>query len=396
MQTDKQLNKPVKTFKKSRNPNGQAKPYKDGNRWKAIDYLQDIDGNRCKVMGTGSTAKAAQSKLQENLKKKRAEFALNRLPIEFIYVADYCTYWLEEVKLGHSQLSYKTLANYQSSINTWIRPHLGHIKLSALTRQNILNLFTEMVRQGKSRSAQVQVKSILEPALAEAVDAGYISESPYKKVRLLPKQAPYPAFFDFAAAKALLGTASNQGSSLRWDIALTYGLRQGEALGLTWDDIDLESSEPNIRVTKQIQRQTGKGLVLEQLKTIKSNRVIPLDDATVSLFTHQRKANETAKVVHGDTWNVGNFVFTSSAGTPVDPANDRKAWKKLVALAGVETLRLHDARHSAATLSGDVNVASKLLGHSGIGITMSHYSNVTRARMLASIEAVHKQIREAS
>ncbi len=100
----------------------------------------------------------------------------------------------------------------------------------------------------------------------------------------------------------------------------------------------------------------------------------------------------TAQVVHGASWNAEGYVFATPGGTPIDPANDRKAWLRLLKDAGVGLKPLHTARHTAATYASDINVASKMLGHSSIRVTADFYAATPLANMRASAEALEGRI----
>jgi integrase len=100
----------------------------------------------------------------------------------------------------------------------------------------------------------------------------------------------------------------------------------------------------------------------------------------------------TAQLVHGDSWNPEGYVFVTPVGTPIDPANDRKAWFRLLADSGVPLKRLHTARHTAGTHATDINVASKLLGHSSIRVTADFYAASPAAVMRASAQALEDKV----
>ena len=178
--------------------------------------------------------------------------------------------------------------------------------------------------------------------------------------------------------RAVLAAAAGQRNSVRSMIALVLGLRQGEALGLQWDDIDLERSTLSVRRALQrspwrhgCPRQAcgrpayrcpnryGGGLGVVSPKSATSVRTIVLPhQLVVALDAHRRsqlaerhalpsrrKRPPTPEGLHsGSGW-----VFDTHKGAPIDPARDWKAWKDLLADAGVRDARLHDARHTAAT-----------------------------------------------
>ena len=392
METSPQPNKPVKNQKRSRSANGSPQPYRDGNRWKAPGFVLDVNGEKHKVMGTGSSQSAAIKRREELKVLKRQSLALESLPRDVIYVDEYCKHWLEVSKQGQTQLANKTYVGYKSAIDKWISPYLGKIKLVHLTRQHILTLMQEVTKQGLSRSMQNQIRAVLKPALEEAEIEGYVDKSPWRSIKLAKAKSGAPDYFSIEDVIRILETASAQGQLLRWQFYLVYGPRQGECLGLRWSDIDLDSDNPCVSISRQLQRVTGKGLLAVPLKTIKSERTLALGEKMSELFRAAREAHMTAQMVHGDSWNPEGYVFVTPVGTPIDPANDRKAWFRLLADAGVPLKRLYTARHTAGTHATDINVASKLLGHSSIRVTADFYAASPLAVMRASAQALEDKV----
>jgi integrase len=266
------------------------------------------------------------------------------------------------------------------------------LKLAQLTRQHLIALMNEVTQQGLGKSMQNQIRAVLKPALDEAELEGYIEKTPWRAIKLSKPKSGNPDFFEIDEVIQILTTAESQGCLLRWQFYLIYGPRQGECLGLRWADLDLDADGPGVKFSSQIQRITGRGLVSVPLKTSNSNRRVPLSSKTAELFSIAREAHMTARAVNGPSWNPEGFVFVTPLGTPIDPANDRKAWLRLLKDAGVATKPLHTARHTAATHAEDLNVASKMLGHSSIRVTADFYAAAPTKSMLASIGKYEEKI----
>jgi integrase len=164
----------------------------------------------------------------------------------------------------------------------------------------------------------------------------------------------------------------------RWLVGLALGLRQGEALGLWWDDIDLEAGV--LRVRRALQRQRGGGLVFTQPKTSRSRRTIPLPGPLAEVLRVHKERQEKEQIKAAPLWRGSACVFTTPTGTPVDPRNDYREFKKLLTRAGLPSVRLHDLRHTAASLlpaqGVPARVVMEILGHSQIALTMNTYSHV--------------------
>jgi integrase len=182
-------------------------------------------------------------------------------------------------------------------------------------------------------------------------------------------------------ATAVLHAARGLRNEARWTVALALGLRQSEALALQWKDIDLLNG--TLAVRRTLHRVKGKGLVYEPPKTARSLRTLALPIPLVrALYEHKiRQTGE--RMLAADEWQDEDLVFAQPNGRPIDKKADYDAWRSLLKSAGVRHVRLHDGRHTAATLllSEGVHprVVMELLGHSHMRTTMDIYSHVMPA-----------------
>ena len=162
-----------------------------------------------------------------------------------------------------------------------------------------------------------------------------------------------------------------------YSVALTMGLRQGEALGLRWQDIDLEMGY--LRVSKQLQRFNGK-LQLVEPKTKHSRRTIAMPSTISRALAKHRSIQEVERQSAGVRWVDTGLVFTTSLGTGLEGTAITKDFHRKLELAGLPQRRFHDLRHSCATLllvqGVSPRVVMDVLGHSQIGLTMNTYSHV--------------------
>lgn len=160
-------------------------------------------------------------------------------------------------------------------------------------------------------------------------------------------------------------------------VALTLGLRRGEALGLRWSDISFE--DRTLRVNHSLQRIQGK-LVLSEPKTKTSRRVLDLPDLLIAKLREHRTRQLAEKLAAGPHWTATEFVFTTRIGTPVNPRNVKRRLDPLLKNANLPHYRVHDLRHFCASLllaqGVPLKVASDILGHSRISITADLYAHV--------------------
>ncbi len=176
----------------------------------------------------------------------------------------------------------------------------------------------------------------------------------------------------------MLTVAAQGRNAARWSVAFALGLRQGEALGLPWSAVDLDAGTLTVR--QALQRQAGAGLVFVEPKSRAGRRTISLPRPLVDALRTHRAAQLEERLRAGTEWQDHGLVFTQPNGKPVDPRADHRAWKGLLSRAGVRPARLHDARHTSATvmlaLGVPARVAMQILGHSQISLTLGTYSHV--------------------
>jgi integrase len=165
-------------------------------------------------------------------------------------------------------------------------------------------------------------------------------------------------------------------------LAIMLGMRQGEVLGLAWNEVHLD--QPTAYVCQALQYRPGDGLHLVRPKTAGSRRTVPLPDQVVEALKLQKERQDRARDDAGDFWEEWGLVFTTAIGTPVSPRNDYRDFRRIIERAGLRRVRLHDLRHTAASLmlAQDVSprVIMEVLGHSQISITMNTYSHISEAQ----------------
>jgi integrase len=145
----------------------------------------------------------------------------------------------------------------------------------------------------------------------------------------------------------------------------------GEALGLTWNSINLDASTLTVR--QALQRRPGEGVVFVQPKSRAGRRTISLPGPLRDALREHQASQLIDRSAAGSQWHDKNLVICQEDGRPIDPRSDHRAWRLLRADANVPQARLHDARHTAATLllqqGVPARVAMEMLGHSQISLT---------------------------
>jgi integrase len=275
-----------------------------------------------------------------------------------------------------SRVRPSTLTSYRSHVEQHIVPELGHIRLDRLRPQH-LNAFYQAKSRSLSAGSVRRLHALLRRALTIAVRWGLISTNPAQLVD--PPSLAEPAIKPYTVeeARTFLAAARMDPLEARWLVGISLGLRQGEVLGLLWEDVDLEDQLLHVR--HALQRDRDGRLVLVPTKTARSQRTVamppPVGDALRRWREHQSQARANA----GD-WHDTDFVFTTAVGTPIHPRNDYRAFRRLIEKAGLRRVRLHDLRHTTASLllaqGVSARVAMEMLGHSQISVTMNTYTHV--------------------
>ncbi|MFE6283111.1 tyrosine-type recombinase/integrase [Streptomyces sp. NPDC057877] len=378
------------------NGDGTVYQRKDG-RWEAAGYVLAPGNTRKRVRVYGTTRKDAMAKLTEKIA------ASNRgLPVAAAdsTVSAYLTYWLDGVAIHH--LRENTYTRYAAAIRLHINPGLGARKLARLTTRDVRTLLDglrttcqccaqqqDMKRQRCCAIGQccekrlspltvTYVHAVLKSALEHAVRE---DELPRNVARNVKTATPRPRRFQpftTAEARQFLHRASKDRLHALYELALRTGLRKGELLGLHWEDLDLNGGTATIH--RSLQRTRSQGLTVLNTKTLASERRIALPTECISsLKIHQERQQEERQTA-GKGWTDNDLVFTTPQGKPLDPTNLTRRFRRLLHNSGLRTIRLHDLRHSTATLlleqGVDLVVIKELLGHAHIGVTAGVYAHV--------------------
>lgn len=179
-------------------------------------------------------------------------------------------------------------------------------------------------------------------------------------------------------ARGFLAAVERGRLNARWVVGLSLGMRQGEVLGLQWCDVDFDRG--HLLVRRALRRQPGGALALVETKTASSERTIPMPRPVAETLRSHRKRQLEQRMKLGDAWHESDFVFTTSVGTPINPRNDYRSFQLIIKKSGLRKVRLHDLRHTAASLllaqGVPARVVMEILGHSQISVTMNTYSHV--------------------
>lgn len=312
-------------------------------------------------------------------------------------VEKWLTHWVENI--AEPTVRRTTMVGYRSSIYNHIIPGVGAHRLDRLQPEHLETLYKALLNcDGKPlKPATVHLAHrTVRAALNEAVRRGHIVENPAKIAKPPRVDEEEITPFTVEEARSILDTAENTRNGARFIIALTLGLRRGEALGLQWPDIEIrwrhgcakksdchlaaaqicplrQIASATMTIRRAVQqfvwqhgcpeqkpcgrkygahcpaRHSG-GVVTTDVKSRAGRRTVGIPHPVAHALERHRERQAVERARAADLWREEGWVFTNRLGGPVHPTVDYDAWKALLRKAHVRTARLHDARHTAATM----------------------------------------------
>jgi integrase len=373
------------------NNEGSIYQRKDG-RWTAVLHDGYRDGKRHRKSIYGETRKEVQDELTRQLRAQQLG-----VPVESgrLTVGEWFDRWLKTQE--PPALKPKAYTAYESHIRMHLKPAFGNRPLVKLQPQEVREFMKRKADEGLSAKSIRHYRATLRAALNVAMRDGCVARNvaALAKPPRLEKRALQ--VFSRDEARLFLETVKGHRLEAVFSVALSLGMREGEILGLRWQDVDLVNGTLTIcyslQRVKRPKAEKGK-LELVAPKTERSRRQIVLPQVAVSALYAHRACQEEERRSAGARWHDSGMVFTTGIGTmldqrnmlrsfyalmdtrdPNDPEPDAKKKRRLF-----PQLRFHDLRHSAATLLLAQGVHPRyimeLLGHSSISLTMNTYGHV--------------------
>ena len=331
-------------------------------------------------------------------------------------VAQWLDLWLKEYS---ADWKYKTKEKYEAVCRVHLKPALGASRLAKLTTPQIQSFYNELGRTGKvtkkkdkdgkeiERKEPLSPKSVrlvhgvLSKALNTAVRVGYIKHNPAELCTTPKLEKKEISPLTDEQIKEFMALCENEEYGRIYKLILFTGLREGEALGLTWDCVDFTRNE--LKINKQLQRQ-GESDVLVSLKNSKP-RYLTAPAFVMQLLKDERIHQLEQRLAAGEAWQSWKsaeemknaLVFVKDDGSCITAAALYQRYKHIVEQIGAPDSRVHDLRHTYAVLSlqnGDnVKTVQGNLGHATAAFTLDVYGHVSEkmkedsaARMQAYIE----------
>jgi integrase len=264
-------------------------------------------------------------------------------------------------------------------IRRHLQPEMGSVRLDRLTVAQVQGMLRRLSENGLAPRSVGHVRAVLRSALNEAVRQELVPRNVASLAR--PPRPPQRVIEPFTPEECslILGCAPRFDLLAVLAIAVGMGLRQGEILGLRWQDIDLERR--TLKVQRALQRVYGRSQLVDP-KTSRSRRTLPMPSLVHSALLQQRSDQDAARELAGPLWEeeIPGLIFTTALGRPRCGTAVTHTFHRLLAEAGVRQRTFHTLRHSAATLmlagGVDLKTVSTMLGHSQIGLTADTYASV--------------------
>jgi integrase len=347
--------------------NGQGHTYREKNSWRTVIRHEGH-------IVSASARTEAESRRLAKLKVARlvASGVARATLAQSLTVAEFFPVWLDE---QHRQkVAHGTYLRYRGLLHLYVLPALGTMRLAKVTKADINRFLDSMELHGAGRRTQQQTRALLSVGFKAALDAELASNNPVRDARR-PHAARKPITpLTLEETRRVLQAHEGTFMFARLHVALLCGLRQGEALGLEWADVDLDRG--SIRVHKQAQRINGT-VQFARLKTPSSVRTVMLPEATRLALVEHRNHIAALATAAGEKWIPNDLVFPNKYGGIQQSKWDYRRWHVALEACGIEARSLHSARHTSGTLmysqSVDVETIRRTLGHSSVLVTSSIY-----------------------
>jgi len=350
-------------------------PYKrkDG-RWCARYTVYTTTGPKRKPVYGRTRAEAAEKLAKALADREGTRFTFDARNLT---VGRYLARWLEDNVQG--SVKPITYESYERLVRGHVNPALGHLKLKALTPPHVRALYRSKLEAGLAPRTVQYIHAVLNRALKAAVNDSLIPRNVCKEVGSPKVQREEMQYLTREEVRVFFEAAREDRLEALYILAVTTGLRQGELLGLKWEDVDFEAGKISVQRTLSAAKNDS---TFNSPKRNKSRRGVKLATlAQEALRAHRERQLEEREKLDG-LWQDHGLVFASTIGTPLNRHNVfGRSFKPLLNKAGLpHTVRFHDLRHTCATLlcSKNVNpkVVKEMLGHANISQTMDIYSHV--------------------
>ncbi|MFD9935569.1 tyrosine-type recombinase/integrase [Streptomyces massasporeus] len=351
---------------KSRQPNGASTIFlgKDG-RWHGYVSVGVKDDGSPDRRHVSRKTRPEITKAVRELEKQRDSTGVRKVGQTWT-VETWLIHWVENIAAPN--VGENTIDGYRVAVYHHLIPGLGAHRLEKLEPEHLERFYQKMQANGRAAGTAHQAHRTANTALNEAVRRRHLTTNPASIAKPPKVEEEEAEPYTLEEIQRLLLEAGKHRNHARWVIALALGLRQGEALGLKWDDVHFEEGVLVVRRGRLRPRykhgcgnKCGRkpGYCPQKIntrretkdtKTRAGKRSIGVPEQLLTLLRRHKEEQDRERTLARDLWVEKGYVFTSPTGEPLNPNTDHHRWKDLLKAAGVREGRLHDARHTAATV----------------------------------------------
>ena len=389
---------PRKSNTRSAQGSGTIRQRKDG-RWEARYTIGRDPGTGKQVQ------RSVYGATQQEVRKKLAQAVASLDNGDYfepskMTLARWVEIWLSEY-MGDKK--FLTIRHYKAQCKTHIVPSLGAVKLAELTTPQIQAFYNRLLRDGMAPKSVRNIHGILTKCLSTAVSVEYIRDNPASRTTLprVEKKEIHPLTDE--QVKGFLRVSAGDEYEILLKVILFTGLREAEAIGLTWDCIDFKAG--TVKVCKQLQKRplADGGFTFAPLKNDKT-RILRPAPFVMELLERRKREQAAQRLKAGELWEgwqtaeeqKSALVFTTAAGGNLSPQTVYNHYKKLAVQIGAPDSRVHDLRHTFAVLSlqngDDVKTVQGNLGHATAAFTLDVYGHVSERMKEDSAARMQKYI----
>ncbi len=336
---------------------------------------------------TIAEAKDARAKLMADV-STGAYVAPLSITVEQFFIDE----WLPAIR---ETIRPSTWNGYRSHLKIYIRPLLGSRKLQKVRGSDLNRFYADLLVGGSRNGGPLspttvrRVHATIHRGFSDATRWERVTSNPADKADPPMSQSPEMKTWTAEELRTFLDFIADDRLFPAFHLAANTGLRRGEVLGLKWDDIDFEAPSLSVRRTLL---ELGGSLSESKPKTRTSDRQVALDARMVTVLRKWRKTQLEDGLAMGHGYDLAGFLFTRADGEPVHPDFLTKRFASMNKAAGLPKIRLHDLRHTHATLALAAGVHPKVvserLGHSSISITLDTYSHAIPAMQAEAAERI--------
>ncbi len=307
---------------------------------------------------------------------------------------EYLEKWLSEYVKPN--LSPRGFERYQGIVIHYFIPEMGNIILTQLKPEHIQKHYISMFNKGLTAGTVRYHHAVIHKALQTAIKWGLLNHNAVEGADVPHSRQNEMQTWDEYEVNRFLETTRGSHYYALFHTALFTGMRRSELLALQWRDIDLHQ----IHVNRSLHQLRDGSYVFTPPKSAKSRRTVALSPSSVLTLTEHKEKQQGMRGMLGTRLKNDDLVFSTPDGKPLRPNTVTRAWATLAAKAGVKPIRLHDARHSHASLMLKQGVHPKIvqerLGHSSIQITLDTYSHVAPGLQQAAAESFDRLLNSKS